>query len=89
MDVPLQFQKQWMQALPRLLWELKHTHVSVTKVRLITASLLILDVVLSAMSTLLIVLKLEYIDATWFRDLHSYLCVQWQDICWSALVYNI
>lgn len=30
-DVPLQFQKQWMQALPRLLWELKHTHVSVTK----------------------------------------------------------
>ncbi|KAG0590671.1 hypothetical protein KC19_1G118100 [Ceratodon purpureus] len=30
-DVPLQFQKQWMQALPRLLWELKHTHVSVTQ----------------------------------------------------------
>lgn len=32
-DVPLQFQKQWMQSLPRLLWELKHTHVSVSQVR--------------------------------------------------------
>jgi hypothetical protein len=54
-DVPLQFQKQWMQALPRLLWELKHTHVSVTQVRLITAYLLVLDVVLAPMSTLPIV----------------------------------
>ena len=55
MDVPLQFQKQWMQALPRLLWELKHTHVSVTQVRLMTAYLLVLDVVLAPMSTLPIV----------------------------------
>lgn len=30
-DVPMQFKKQWLQSLPRLLWELKHTHVSVTQ----------------------------------------------------------
>ena len=57
-----------MQALPRLLWEVKHTHVSVTEVRLITAQLFILVVVLAGMSTLLFVLTAEYVDASWSRS---------------------
>lgn len=31
-EVPLEFQKQWMQCLPHLLWELKHTHATVSQV---------------------------------------------------------
>jgi len=30
-EVPLGFQKQWMQCLPHLLWELKHTHPTVSQ----------------------------------------------------------
>jgi pre-rRNA-processing protein IPI1 len=30
-EVPLEFQKQWMQCLPHLLWELKHTHATVSQ----------------------------------------------------------
>lgn len=57
MDVPLQFQKQWMQSLPRLLWELKHTHVSVSQVRRISAALSILDMVMVVISTSLILIS--------------------------------
>lgn len=66
-DVPMQFKKQWLQSLPRLLWELKHTHVSVTQVRSAPARSLTFDTIAFSKCFIHFGSSWKHIHVEWIR----------------------